>query len=252
MNYYSTIAEIKIKDKLNLTYSVCEIEYIIKEDESYKFIFKPNYNIIELTNDDFFQGIPGLNLELKKEEYVRENIMPVFISERCPMKNRENLYEELMEAGLDYYNPLEWLINTDYKYSGDNFFVERKNDNKVIKLQNEDFKKNVNLNLKNLLNYICQGYNVFIEDIEINDKNRKEIYIILKKLYYNSYFFFKDNTQKVGRKKKDIDPLFLYSMIEEYKNNKISVEEVCKKLNVSRSTFFRILKEYNNEYIKKE
>ena len=39
---------------------------------SFKYIFRPYYDIIELCNTSFFQGIPGLNLELKKEEYNEE------------------------------------------------------------------------------------------------------------------------------------------------------------------------------------
>ena len=70
-------------------------EYEEFEDETYEYRFYPNYEIIGLLNDDIFQGIPGLNLDLRKEVYIRNNMTPVFISERTPGPNRENLYEML-------------------------------------------------------------------------------------------------------------------------------------------------------------
>lgn len=245
MNSISTIGVIKVKDKYNITYSLCEIEYIINEDESYKFIFKPNYNIIDLTDSSFFQGIPGLNLDLREEKYIRENMMPTFISERCPMKNRENLYEELNDAGLDYFNPLQWLINSDLKYSGDNLFVEAKEEILYIELDNSKLNKNINQNIKKILDYICQGYKIKYNCVTIDDYNRKEIYCLLKNLYHNSYYFYKDKTNKVGRKKKNIDTLYFKELIEKYKNDNITVNEIIKKLNISRSTFYRLLRKHN-------
>ena len=50
--------------------------------------------------------------------------MPVFISEREPMKNRENLYELLEECDMDYWDPLEQLIRTDSHYFGDRLYVQ--------------------------------------------------------------------------------------------------------------------------------
>lgn len=70
-----------------------------------------------------FQGIPGLNLDLKKEVYIRENILPTFISERVPSKNREDLYDLLKSVNLTYMDSIEYLCRTKYKYSGDNFFM---------------------------------------------------------------------------------------------------------------------------------
>lgn len=56
-----------------------------------------------------FQGIPSLNLDLKKEVYVRENILPTFILERVPSKNREDLYDLLKSVNLTYIDPIEYL-----------------------------------------------------------------------------------------------------------------------------------------------
>ena len=55
----------------------------------------PFYHVIELLPTRLFQGIPGLDMCLRKERYVRENMTPVFISERTSRENRENLWELL-------------------------------------------------------------------------------------------------------------------------------------------------------------
>ena len=92
MQEHVTEGIICVDDEMGFTYSVSKIKYIQWEDETYKFIFTPNYSVISMLKPDIFQGIPGLDLDLKKKEYIRENRIPVFISERAPMKNIEELY----------------------------------------------------------------------------------------------------------------------------------------------------------------
>ena len=55
-----------LKDNLNIEFRVCVIEYILNEDETFEYCFYPNYEVISLLSDNLFQGIPGLNLDLKK------------------------------------------------------------------------------------------------------------------------------------------------------------------------------------------
>lgn len=55
---------------------------------------------------------------------MRENVVPVFISERTPGENREDLWELLEECGVQYLNRLEWLIRTETRYSGDGMYVQ--------------------------------------------------------------------------------------------------------------------------------
>lgn len=43
---------------------------------------------MNLLDVDIFQGIPGIDLDLKKEKYIRDNVIPSFISERFPSQNR--------------------------------------------------------------------------------------------------------------------------------------------------------------------
>ncbi len=46
MNKLITIGMIFLKNDLNIELYVCKITYILNEDESFKYIFEPNYNII--------------------------------------------------------------------------------------------------------------------------------------------------------------------------------------------------------------
>ncbi len=132
MKKHITKAIILAVDKLNIQYPVCYLEQVYFEDDTYEYIFKPYYKVIELLNSDFFQGIPGLNLDLKKETYIRKNKIPTFIYERVPQKNREDLWKLLDEVGLDYLDHLEWLIRTDKTYTGDNFLVKAYSEPKTL------------------------------------------------------------------------------------------------------------------------
>ena len=46
MNKLITIGMIFLKNDLNIEFYVCKITYILNENESFKYIFEPNYNII--------------------------------------------------------------------------------------------------------------------------------------------------------------------------------------------------------------
>ena len=101
MNKLISTGMICLKNDLNIEFYVCKITYILNEDESFKYIFEPNYNVISLLDSDIFQGIPGLNLDLKRKQYIRTSL-PVFISERVPQKNREDFNEILSSLNMDY------------------------------------------------------------------------------------------------------------------------------------------------------
>lgn len=82
----------------------------------------PNYAAIDLTDTSFFQGIPGLNLDLRRKQYVRANRV-CFISERVPQPNRVDYYELLEEVGMTYMDPIHYLIRTDKVYFGDRLYM---------------------------------------------------------------------------------------------------------------------------------
>ena len=126
-----TAGDICLKDEYNLVYRVAGITYTEREDESFVYEIRPDYSVISLLQATDFQGIPGLDLNLRKESYIRENIVPVFISERSPSKNREDLWDLLQECDMQYLNQLEWLIRTNTQYSGDKLFVRRPEDKTI-------------------------------------------------------------------------------------------------------------------------
>ena len=264
-----TKATIFAVDKLNIKYPVCFLEQVYFEDDTYEYIFKPYYKIIELLNSEFFQGIPGLNLDLKKEVYIRKNKMPTFIYERVPQKNREDLWELLDEVNLDYLDHLEWLIRTDKIYTGDNFVVEAYHEPRVLyspssvnycdkfiitdieNISTDNFKL-----LKFLHDVITRGAILITDDILINDKNRKVMYKLIHTLYKNEVLKRRKKQQAgikeakgdkkyVGRKKIDVSLPLLEEIINKRERKDITVEEAMKELGIqSRSTFYRRIKEF--------
>lgn len=54
MNKFVSTGMICLKNDLNIEFYVCKIKYILNKDESFKYIFKSNYNIIFLLYNDIF------------------------------------------------------------------------------------------------------------------------------------------------------------------------------------------------------
>lgn len=253
-----TKAVICLDDDLGITYRLCQIEYTVRDDDTYAWKFIPDYSVIDLLSSDIFQGIPGLNLDLRKSEYVRENVMPVFISERSPSKNREDLWKLLEEAGMDYYDPLEWLLRTTTRYSGDALYVRPvENFEKEILIDDINFLGNrSSIMTKKILQLICGGCRIKFTDCEINDTNRKVIYTVLVSLYRKekSYVDGKRregidkaclNGKFKGRKRMKLDPLKLLEVMSMYRDGLITEVQGMQKLNISRSTFERRYKEFS-------
>ena len=89
--YHRSVGIIKVYDEYGNNYNVGEIIYEIFDEENYQYIFKPYWDLIECIPKEVFSGIPGINMDIKKELYYRVNMTPVFISQRSPSINRENL-----------------------------------------------------------------------------------------------------------------------------------------------------------------
>lgn len=253
MREATTSGLICLRDEYGIEYVVSKISYTEREDETYKYVFVPNYSVIDLLKAPLYQGIPGLKMELRKKEYVRENMVPVFISERSPNKNREDLWELLAEVGLDYHNQLEWLIRTDTRYSGDRFYVKRftETDEKHCVVIDEPSYEERALNYcKRVLDVICAGNDVQTENYLINDSNRKEFYHLLMTLYRKEYeAVLKEEQEKKkpasrGRQRIKLDVLKADEVFNLFMAEKISEAEALKRLEISRATFYRRLKEF--------
>jgi len=258
MREVKTSGVICLDDEYGFTYQVAEINYIEREDESFRYEFIPNYSVISLLPTRLFQGIPGLDLDLKREMYVRENITPVFISERTPSENREDLWELLESCGMDYLNRLEWLIRTDLTYSGDRLYAcrpEQKNSDiphihSISKLGNRSA-----VICRNVLDLICSGAIIETEELKIDDTNRKIYYDLFMSLYRTERTYIdKQKSEGIkravqkgvykGRKRAQLDTLKLEKMMAEYEKGNITGENAAKVLKISRSTFIRRYREY--------
>lgn len=259
-------------DHMNLEYSVCSIEQATYEDESFSYTFKPHYNIIELCDPSFFQGIPGLNLDLKKKIYIRENKTPTFIYERTPQENREDLWDLLDEVNMDYLDKLEWLIRTDKVYTGDRLIVKRhispvaKNNlsqivyGDIIRIRSiDDFHKAYFEKLKVLLTIITTGAHLQADDMIINDEHREAIFRIVYPLYKSEYLKRKEKQQEgieqarrnnvyKGRKKIKVSQPKLEEVMTKMNKREITAKEAAMLLGLgSVSTLYRRIREFNLE-----
>ncbi len=267
MKEHSTKAIIYATDQNNVDYAVATIEQILFEDDSFEYRFIPNYSVINLTNSSFFQGIPGLNLELKKEQYVRNDSIPTFIYERTPQKNREDLWSLLEEVKLDYYNPLEWLIRSNKIYTGDKLIVKpytepsTKNTLDTIHANDTFNLKSINdiantnfLKLKKTLEIIVNGANLNAGHFVINDENRQSLYTLIYNLYINERNFRRikqkqgierSKNKYKGRSRKKISYPKLVEIMTLYENKDITKEQAMLSLDLqSEATFYRRLKEF--------
>lgn len=252
-----THGDICLIDDFNLTYKVAEITYTEREDESFEYEIKPIYSVIGLLDSKDFQGIPGLDMDLKKESYVRKNVIPVFVSERAPAKNREDLWKLLQDCDMQYLNQLEWLIRTNTRYSGDKLFVQRPED-KTIETKSINLLGNRSAVIcRKLLEVITYGDEVISPTLIVNDKNRKQYYDLLMALYSTERKYLDSHRSKgikqsakegnyKGRAKIKIDKLVAQEIFLDYQSKKINSTEAANLLRISKSTFLRRYKEYIN------
>lgn len=112
--------------------SVAQIDYQEFDEENFQYVICPYWEIIDGLPACVFQGIPGIDMNLRLERYYRVNYIPTFIAERTPSENREDLWEILESVGLDYYDRFEWLLRTTMRSANDNLIVERKRESKVV------------------------------------------------------------------------------------------------------------------------
>lgn len=262
MKEIMTTGLICLCDDLDIEYKIARIDYTEREDESFTYVFRPYYNVIDLLSPHIFQGIPGLDLDLRKSEYVRENMIPVFISERTPGANREDLWSLLANVDMNYLNQLEWLIRTKTRYSGDRLYVRElsaDDDKHCIELDGSIEHDRASIICRKILREICLGNDVNAYGFSINDNNRKEFYSLLILLYRNEIGFQKKkrlsgirqsaaNGRYRGRQRIPIDDTLMIEVINKFRHRKITEAQALKKLGISRSTFYRRLKEYEGNH----
>lgn len=251
MMTYESKGTICVKGPFGLVYRVCEIEYQWKEDDSFCYIFTPRYSVIELLDPYYFQGIPGLNLDLKKEQYVRDNRIPTFISERVPSPKREDFSELLEKVGMEYMDPIEYLIRIKEQYSGDLLFVVRGEPRKMVEFGSETVNETNAELIKNILKVLCAGDDVLINGQKIDDKNRKAFHDVFIAFYARSCASQKEkqvegikkaksNGQSYrGRKPIPVDAMAFLEAVKEVEKGKLKPKEAAEKLGISIDKYYR-------------
>lgn len=68
--------------------------------------------------------IPGIDLSMHLKEYIRTYV-PVFVEERTPSDNREDLRELLDAVGLDWNDRFEYMCRTHGVCGNNDITVER-------------------------------------------------------------------------------------------------------------------------------
>lgn len=254
MNNIKSVGLICVRDELNIEYVVSKIEYVLNEDETFQYIFTPYYDVTDLLKPSIFQGIPGLELELRKEVYERNNILPTFISERVPSKKRED-YNELLESlKLEYMDPIEYLIRTNQIYSGDSLYVKRFEERENIVIDEKKKYNNFGL-FKIILDNIAKGNKVSLEDG--TKINTPEVFAALKLLYSKTYKdilakqqkgieFAKENGKYKGRKPQKVDRLQFLEVNEKVEKGLFTAKEAAKKLGISIDKYYRFRKDLQN------
>lgn len=245
----------------DVIYHLCKIEYHYYDDDNEKYIFFPYWNVIDMLPADMFQGIPGLDMDLHKESYERSEI-PVFIAERTPSENREDLWQLLEQCDMTYLNRLEWLIRTPTRYFGDNLYAIRYEKPKRLDEVNDltKFNRGDNISLwtifsmsskqqtliKLLLRIVASGSYLTAEEFCIDDTNRKYYFDLLYALNHKA--FTDGKIHKRGRAKITVSAPKLDEIYSRYYAGKLTREQAMKALDIpSSSTFYRRIAEYKRQ-----
>lgn len=250
MKTYISKGTICIKGPFQLIYAVCKITYQLNEDDSFKYVFEPNYSVISLLDSSIFQSIPGLNLDLKEKEYIRIKT-PTFIAERVPSQKREDYLDLLAKVDMDYMDPIEYLIRSKEQYSGDPLFLLPFEEKEIVSF--DDYKSNCTnaALIKKILSSLCLGNDVSINRQIINDDNRKIFHDVLINLYARSYKQDKAKQMKgidvaktnhlyKGRKPVEIDKLLFLDFLAKVKNKKMTPKEAIQQLGITKAKYYRL------------
>jgi len=253
--------------------SVAKIEYQHFDDERFQYIISPFWDIIDNLPDSIFSGIPGIKMERRLESYYRVNYTPVFITERTPSPNREDLWELMKSVGLDYYDRLEWLIRTSMRSANDNLIVDRMRKEKKlfnlnepsVKLEDLQYGDDVMVDsienignttgsfIKNLAGILFAGANLITKlgDSLILESERAVLFPVVLAQYKiwkrevrskqaKGISSAKNQGKYKGRPKAQVDKDKLETAYKKLKSKEISIEEALLISGVSsRATFYR-------------
>ena len=254
--------------------SVARIDYEEYDEENFQYVISPYWEIVDGLPASVFQGIPGIDMDMRLKSYYRVNYIPVFISERTPSKNREDLWELLASVGLDYHDRFEWLLRTDMRAGNDNLIVERRR----IEKTTAEYKRDILYDLQYGDELIVESiesiadstssfndrmFNILVKGIDVFSKNGKVLVdsntraamirymVIHRMLEHNEYAVKKqkgiEKAKKegkyTGRKPIEVDEHILCQVAKELELGIINVDEAMRRTKIqSRATFYRKLR----------
>lgn len=258
---------------------VGRITYESFDNEEFQYIITPFWEIIDMLPARVFQGIPGIDMDLRLEHYYRVNYVPVFMTERTPGPNREDLWELLDSVNLTYYDRLEWLIRTELRAAVDNLIVERAREESWVR------KAADRRELQKLVEQGQYGDEIIIENLQVLGRNSAECTKMLNRLMHYGirlssrdeglqlsveeyqgflpvfaamYAMDRKNRMRQqqegiarareggvyqGRKKKQMDEELFAEIAGRFAKKEIALEEALALTGVSKATFYRRLRE---------
>lgn len=255
--------------------SVAQIDYQEFDEENFQYVISPYWEIVDGLPASVFQGIPGIDMDLRLKNYYRVNYIPTFISERTPSKSREDLWELLESVGLDYYDRFEWLLRTNMRAANDNLIVERRHMEETVKqfapgvisgLQYgdkiivESFETIADTTAglaDEMFSIVVSGIDVFTQSgqVLVDAMTRAAMvpYMITQRIIsrrqraanqQEGIEQAKKNGKYTGRKPIKVDENVLHQVAVELDEGLITVKEAMKRVKIdSRSTFYRKLRE---------
>ena len=254
--------------------SVAQIDYQEFDEENFQYVISPYWEIVDGLPASVFQGIPGINMDLRLKDYYRVNYIPTFISERTPSESREDLWELLDSVGLDYYDRFEWLLRTNMRAANDNLIVERRRMEETVK----QFASGVISGLQygdkvivesletiadttagladGMFSIVAGGVDVITQSgqVLVDAMTRAAMvpYMITQRIIsrreravnrQEGIEQAKKNGKYTGRKPIEVDENTLRQVAKELDEGLITVEEAMKRVKInSRSTFYRKLR----------
>lgn len=263
--YYRNVGIIKVYDRYNRNYSVGEVIFERFDDQNFQYIIKPYWEFIDQIPKGLFQGIPGIDMALRREAYYRVNMTPTFISMRTPSESRENVRELMRSVGLDYYDRFEWLLRSEMRCGDDNLLVVRKptdnlrihgfentknrylHRNDVVEIDNLSDIKSSNARLiEDLFSLLHSGVQIYIrsESRYIDDNERRTMLYLLRNMLecidWNNRNRREEGIEKaklngryIGRKPIEVDEQLLKQVAIAFLNNRISEQEAMGRLGIN-------------------
>lgn len=254
--------------------SVAQIDYQEFDEENFQYVISPYWEIVDGLPASVFQGIPGIDMDLRLKDYYRVNYIPTFIAERTPSENRENLWELLESVDLDYYDRFEWLLRTKMRAANDNLIVERRRieetvgefasgiisglqyGDKIIVESMETIADTTAGLTDGMFNIITSGIDVITESgqVLVDAMTRAAMipYMVAQRIMsrrerishqQSGIEQAKKNGKYAGRKPTPVDENVLRQVSKELDEGIITIEEAMKRTKInSRSTFYRKLR----------